>query len=126
MTPFMRLCVLVVMFPLGGCASLRVVDDGNLDKTQLAHVVSDYRVRAGAPVNVYLRSVDGIALQFWQNSADIEPGLHRLLVDCTVPATERTSRHVLNVALEAGVSYRLEAEANERVGCTRVELIEQQ
>ncbi len=114
---------LVLLAGLSACTSLRVAETA-VAKDQLAQVISDYRLRAGAPVNVYLRSVDGLALQFWQNTADIEAGLHRLLVDCSVTALEKTSRHVLNVALEAGVRYRLEAEADDRQGCTRVSLVE--
>jgi hypothetical protein len=47
-----------------------------------------------------------------------------LLVDCSVVATDKLSRHELNVSLESGVHYRLNAEANDQQGCTRVSLEE--
>ncbi|MGD9843134.1 MAG: hypothetical protein AB7F79_00145 [Steroidobacteraceae bacterium] len=118
---------MVLMLTLAGltaCSSLRVTGTEGLTAERLAHVSSDYRLRAGAPVNVYLRSVDGQALKFWQRAADIEAGSHRLLVDCAVSASQKLSRHVLDVSLEAGVRYYLLAEANDQRGCTRVSLEE--
>src|ERR1700741_4176652 len=94
------------------------------DKSAAAHVIGDYHLRAGAAVNVFLRSVDDQPLHFWQHAADIEAGSHRLLVDCAVVATDKLSRHELNVSLESGVRYRLSAEANDQQGCTRVMLEE--
>lgn len=93
-------------------------------KAQSAHVSGDYHVRAGAVVNVFLRSIDDQPLHFWQHAVDAEAGSHRLLVDCSVTATDKLSRHELNVSLEAGVHYRLVAEANDQQGCTRVSLEE--
>lgn len=106
------------------CATLKVESTESSAASQPAHVSGDYRLRAGAAVNVFLRSVDGQALHFWQHAADIEAGQHRLLVDCSVVATDKLSRHELNVLLEAGVRYRLDAEANDQQGCTRVILQE--
>lgn len=105
------------------CFTLRT-DANSSDKSQPAHVSGDYHVRAGAAVNVFLRSVDDQPLHFWQHAADIDAGSHRLLVDCSVVATQKLSRHELNVSLEAGVHYRLSAEANDQQGCTRVMLEE--
>jgi hypothetical protein len=121
---FNRVLLLIMLTSLNGCASLRVTGAEGLSAQQLAHVSSDYRVRAGAPVSVYLRSVDGQSLQFWQHAADIEAGPHRLLVDCSVRASNKLSRHELNVSLEAGVYYSLRAEASDQQGCTRVILEE--
>jgi hypothetical protein len=73
---------------------------------------------------VFLRSVDDQPLHFWQHAADIGAGQHRLLVDCSVVATQKLSRHELNVSLESGVRYRLNAEANDQQGCTRITLDE--
>ncbi len=110
--------------PIGGCFSLRAYETGALGSAPPARVVGDYRLRAGALVNVFLRSVDDQPLQFWQYSADMDAGAHRLLVDCEVTATGKLSRHVLNVLLENGVRYRLSAEASDQQGCTRVSLEE--
>lgn len=106
------------------CFTLRADQAKSSDKSQPAHVSGDYHVRAGAAVNVFLRSVDDQPLHFWQHAADIDAGSHRLLVDCSVVATQKLSRHELNVSLEAGVHYRLSAEANDQQGCTRVMLEE--
>lgn len=109
---------------LNGCFSLRAYDVQALGNDQPAKIIGDYRLRAGAVVNVFLRSVDDRPLHFWQHAADVDAGAHRLLVDCSVTATDKVSRHELNVSLEAGVRYRLSAEASDQQGCTRVDLEE--
>jgi hypothetical protein len=108
----------------GGCFTLAANQAEESGKSAPAHVIGDYHLRAGAAVNVFLRSVDDQPLHFWQHAADIGAGSHRLLVDCSVVATDKLSRHELNVSLEAGVRYRLSAEANDQQGCTRVMLEE--
>lgn len=119
------LCVPVLLL-LSACATLQAYDPQALGKSRPAQVSGDYHLRAGAAVNVFLRSVDDQALQFWQHAADLDAGPHRLLVDCAVTATGKLSRHELNVSLEAGVRYRLSAEANDQQGCTLVKLEELQ
>jgi hypothetical protein len=108
----------------GACFTLHADQEKSSDNSQPAHVSGDYHLRAGAALNVFLRSVDDQPLHFWQHAADIDAGSHRLLVDCSVVATQKLSRHELNVSLEAGVRYRLSAEANDQQGCTRVMLEE--
>lgn len=119
-----KLLLILLLSGLTACTSMRLAGTDALAAAQLAHVNSDYRIRAGAPVSVYLRSVDGQALHFWQHAADVEAGAHRLLVDCAVPASQKLSRHELNVTLEAGVHYNLRADANPQQGCTRITLEE--
>jgi hypothetical protein len=116
-------CLLITALATSSSACF-TLSTASSDKSAPAHVAGDYHVRAGAPVNVFLRSVDDQPLHFWQHAADVEAGLHRLLVDCSVVATQKLSRHELNVALDAGVRYRLSAEANDQQGCTRVTLEE--
>jgi hypothetical protein len=117
--------VMVLALASSACVTLRAEQpDAKAGNAAPAHVIGDYHVRAGALVNVFLRSVDDQHLHFWQHAADIDAGLHRLLVDCSVVATQKLSRHELNVSLEAGVRYRLTAEANDQQGCTRVTLEE--
>lgn len=106
---------------LSGCATLHMPADA-ADHDAKARVSGDYRLRAGAPVNVYLRSVDGVALKFWEHAADMPSGEHRLLVDCQVTAADKLSRHELVVTLEPGARYRLTAEATPTAGCTAVTL----
>lgn len=121
-----RALLLVLPWLLTGCFnmfSVRVAKDAQ-DREPLAHVSGDYHVRAGAEVNVFLRSVDDVPLKFWQHAADIDAGEHRLLVDCTVVSTQKLSRHELVVTLEPGAKYQLVAEATPHQGCTQVSLQE--
>lgn len=108
---------------LGGCFSLRAYDHAELGEMP-AHIKGDYRVSAGTPVQVLLRSVDDRPLEFWQHAADVLPGQHRLLVDCNVTEGQHLSRHELNVDVEAGVTYRLKADATSQSGCSNVYLEE--
>jgi len=107
----------------GGCATVNLSDDGETAKDALAHIRGDYRVTAGLPVTVTLRSVDGKALKFWQSAADVSSGKHRLLVDCRVAAAEKLSRHELNVDVHAGEHYYFTAEASPHQGCTEVKFV---
>lgn len=109
----------VAMLSAGGCFSLRGYDRAELHETP-AHINGDYRVTAGLPVKVLLREVDDQPLKFWQHAADVSAGEHRLLVDCSVADGNHLSRHELNVDTDAGVTYRLRAEATSQSGCTRV------
>jgi hypothetical protein len=118
------LFILVLTLSCAGCATLRAYDPQQLGSAQPAHVSGDYHLRAGALVNVFLRSVDDKPLHVWQHAADLDAGSHRLLVDCQVTATDKLSRHELNVSLESGVRYRLSAESTDQQGCTLVKLDE--
>ena len=111
---------LLIMLLCSGCATVNLSEDGEKAKDALAHIRGDYRVTAGLPVTVTLRSVDGIALKYWQSGADVSSGKHRLLVDCRVAAAEKLSRHELNVDVHAGDYYYFEAEASPHEGCTNV------
>ena len=107
---------------LSGCVAVHAGGMSSKATDTLARVSGDYRVSAGAPVSVYLRSIDGRSLQFWQHAADVEAGSHRLLVDCAVAATKKLTRYELNVTLNAGVKYSLRAEATPQHGCTQVSI----
>lgn len=124
MTKLNPVALVAITLLSSGCAHLKAYDPAKLGNDKPAEVSGDYRLRAGAVVNVFLRSIDDQPLQFWQHSAQVDAGPHRLLVDCAVTATDKLSRHELNVSLEAGVRYRLSAEANDQQGCTLVKLEE--
>jgi len=117
-----KLCLLMVCSALSGCVTLQADSLSGGASSSVARISGDYRIRAGAPVSVYLRSVDGQSLTFWQNAADVGVGSHRLLVDCAVATTKELSRHELNVAVDVGAHYSLRAEATSQQGCTRVYL----
>lgn len=106
-----------------GCATVNLADDDETTPDALARIMGDYRVTAGLPVTVTLRSVDGKALKFWQYAADVSSGKHRLLVDCHVVASDKLSRHEMNVDVHAGERYRLVATASPREGCTDIKFV---
>jgi hypothetical protein len=105
---------LLVGLMLTGCGTMRAYDGEKRTDEELAHIAGDWRVRAGAPLSLILRRVDENDLGLRYSGAAVLPGAHRLLVDCTVSATEgaqaRVSRHELNVELYEGARYRLQAE----------------
>jgi len=106
-----------------GCATVNLSEEGETAKDALARVSGDYRVTAGLPVTITLRSVDGMALKFWQSAADVQAGNHRLLVDCRVAATEHVARYELNVTVHAGERYGFASEASPHAGCTEVKFV---
>jgi len=117
---WMRAVVLSVMsLSLSACGSLRAYDQAQLGSMP-AHIHGDYRVSAGVPVKVLLRSVDDKPLRFWQSAAEVLDGEHRLLIDCEVTQGQHLSRHELKVSVAAGVTYRLRADATPQSGCTNV------
>lgn len=118
-----KFTVLAVVLLCGGCATVNLTEDAEKSKDAVARISGDYRVTAGLPVTVTLRSVDGTALKFWQSAADVGSGKHRLLVDCRVAATEKLARYELNVTVYAGERYGFVATATPREGCTEVKFV---
>jgi len=77
----------------------------------------------GAPLAVILRKVDRRELGFSESSAEVLPGKHSLLVDCRIRETSSTSRHSLDVEVEAGRRYRLVADSAKGLrGCVDVRI----
>jgi hypothetical protein len=101
---------LLVGLMLSGCGTMQAYDGEKRTRDELAHIVGDWRVRAGGPLSLILRRVDENDVGLRYSGADVLPGTHRLLVDCTVSETGRVSRHELNVELFEGVKYRLRAD----------------
>ena len=95
---------------LTGCFSLQAYDGPRLSKTEVAHVRGDSRFRAGAPVAVILRKIDDKDLDPRYSSVDALPGKHTLLVDCQVAETRSITRYPIELYLEPGAKYALEAE----------------
>lgn len=94
---------------------------------ELAHIMGDLRVSAGEPLSLILRRVDENDLGLRYSDAAVLPGMHRLLVDCTVLATDKVSRHELNVELYAGARYRIRAETgpgNRECSAVRLEQVD--
>jgi hypothetical protein len=89
------------------CSTLKAYDGDPLPASDTATVSGDYRIRAGAPVSLLLRRIDGIDLSFDQHAATVLPGRHALLVDCQLEDLGVVSRHSLDVELGAGRRYSL-------------------
>ena len=102
------LVIVSVSLTLFGCQSLRGYEGPHRPTRDLAHIAGDSRI-AGAPLSVILRRVDEQDLGLLQSSVEVLPGEHNLLIDCTVTESKQTSRHHLDVEVDAGVKYRLVA-----------------
>jgi hypothetical protein len=104
-------CFLTMVFALGlmtlsSCMSLRAYDGERRDNDEVATVLGDFKVRAGAPVSLLLRKVDERVVDVRYSSVKLLPGKHRLLIDCKVQ-DGGTSRYALEEELSAGVRYRI-------------------
>jgi hypothetical protein len=95
---------------LAGCFSLQAYDGPRQPKAELAHVSGDPRLRSGVPVSVFLRKVDDRDLDPRYRAVDVIPGKHTLLVDCQIAETRNVTRFPLEMYLEPGTRYALEAE----------------
>jgi len=102
-----RLALPLLALASAGCGTLKAYDGNALPASDTATVSGDYRVRAGAPVSLLLRRIDGIDLSLGQYAATVLPGRHTLLVDCQLEDLGVVSRHSLDVELAAGRRYSL-------------------
>ena len=118
-----RLVALTVVLACNGCATAQLYDGPRRSADEVAHITGDLRITAGSPLTVVLRQVDETPLNIGQNSVDILPGKHRLLVDCRIAETENVSRHAVDVEVASGRRYKLVAEAGPGLReCTQVTL----
>jgi hypothetical protein len=118
-----RLVALTVVLACSGCATAQLYDGPRRSADEVAHIAGDLRINAGSPLTVVLRQVDETPLNIGQNSVDILPGKHRLLVDCRIAETEHVSRHAVDVEVDSGRRYKLVAEAGPGLReCTQVTL----
>lgn len=94
---------------LHGCMTLKAYEGPRLPVDEVARVQGDYKVRAGAPVSLLLRQVDGLTVDIRYSAVELLPGMHTLLVDCSLLGGS-ASRHRLNVDLAADRRYVIVAE----------------
>ncbi len=113
--------VILLMLLPAGCATERAYDGPRLPAAERALVHADPAVSAGLPVQLRLRQVDERSIPLAASSVELQPGPHRLLVDCRVTESGTTQRFTLDVELEPGGKYRLVAVASTR-NCEAVEL----
>lgn len=109
---------------LCACAAAPLYEGPARPLTELARIDGDPRVSAGLPLAAVIRKVDARTVGFTVAHVLIEPGAHRLLVDCILAATHTTTRFDLAVEVEAGHRYALVADAapgNQRCGAVRLE-----
>jgi hypothetical protein len=124
MTPRLRPWVAIAA-ALGaqGCMTAQTYEGPRLARDEVARIVGDMRFTAGAPISVVLRQVDEQALSLGQNSVDVLPGKHSVLVDCRIQETESITRHRIEQDFFAGRTYRLLAETGPGVReCTAVHI----
>jgi hypothetical protein len=104
----MRLPILIFYAACAaGCVTQQAYEGPKRSRDEVAHISGDLRFNAGVPVTALLRRVDEQALGVAQSSVDVEPGRHRLLVDCKVQESGNTTRHSLDIEVHAGLRYRL-------------------
>ncbi len=99
------------LMTLSGCLSLRAYDGGKRANDEVATVLGDFKVRAGAPISVLLRKVDDYVVDVRYSSVKVLPGKHRLLIDCQVQGGG-TSRYAIEEDLSAGARYRIVADTD--------------
>lgn len=120
---YTHLTVAALPLLLAGCLTLKGYEGPRLPYDELAHVQGDYKMRAGAPVSLLLRQVDGITVDVRFSAVALLPGQHSLLVDCSIGAAGG-GRHRLQVDLVAGRRYVIVAETGPgNRECTDVRLL---
>ncbi|MFZ8886723.1 MAG: hypothetical protein ACO213_08620 [Steroidobacteraceae bacterium] len=111
---FARAAAAISPLLLLGCTALQAYDGPALPRAEVAILRADPVLSAGLPVEVVLRKVDETPIPPARNVVAVLPGAHTLIVDCRLPAQGSTTRFVLEVEVEAGTSYRMEADATAR------------
>lgn len=111
-------CALLV-----SCGTGRSYEGPKRPADEVARITGDFRVTAGSPVTVILLKVDEYEVSLSENSVEVLPGMHKLLVECRVAETKSVSRFTIEAELYEGVRYRLVPEiAPGMRGCSAVEL----
>jgi hypothetical protein len=106
---------------LVGCATGQGYEGPKRSTDEVARIVGDFRVTAGAPVTVILLKVDDYEVGIGESSVDVLPGTHTLLVDCRVAETKSVSRFTIEAAFYEGNRYRLIPQTAPGMrGCTAV------
>ena len=91
------------------CATGQGYEGPRLGADEVARITGDLRVTAGSPVTVILRKVGDYELGINENSVEVLPGTHRLIVDCRVAETKSIARFTVDAEVYGGQRYRLVA-----------------
>jgi hypothetical protein len=112
----------LLLLGMSGCRTAQSYAGERRSKDEVARITGDTPIN-GAPLAVILRKVDRRELGFSESSVEVLPGKHALLVDCRIRETSSTTRHTLDVDVEAGGRYRLTADAAKGMrGCVDVRI----
>jgi hypothetical protein len=95
---------------VAACSTYQTYEGAKRPRNEVAVIVGDYRIRAGAPISLYLRQVDGVDVPVTDHGAEVLAGQHKLLVDCIIAETHAISRHEIDADVLAGYRYKLVAE----------------
>jgi len=114
----------MLLLAAAGCATFQAYDGEHRASSEVAVISGDAKFRASMPLALVIRSVDGHTVDARYSSVALLPGKHSLLIDCQVGGSGATaSRHELNVEVEPGVHYRLQADMRPgNRSCERVAL----
>lgn len=119
------LCVLAALaLPLAGCATMRGYEGPARAGRDVAVIVGSPPISAGLPLAAVLRKVDERVVVLGYSKVAVEPGEHRVLVDCVMAATHSTTRHELKFEAYSGRRYVLVPESapgNAACGGVRVD-----
>ena len=106
-----RLPAAIALVALAGCATYQAYDGAARPAGETAIIRGDAKLRAGLPLALVIRSVDGRAVDLRYSSVAVAPGHHEVIVDCQVGgASGSTSRHHVELDAQGGESYRLQAD----------------
>jgi hypothetical protein len=118
-----KLWIAVTGALLVACGTGRSYEGPKRPADEVARITGDFRVTAGSPVTVILLKVDDYEVSLSENSVEVLPGTHKLLVDCRVAETKSVSRFTIEAELYEGVRYRLVPQISPGMrGCSAVEL----
>jgi len=109
---------------LAACATQRAYEGPARSRGDIAVIEGGPAVNAGLPIVPIIRKIDDRVVHFGYSQVAVEPGTHRVLVDCVMQSAHTTTRHELSIEVYPGRRYRLvgESEAgNRRCGTVRVE-----
>jgi hypothetical protein len=114
--------VSVAFAALAACATFQAYDGPARPAAETAIVRGDAKLRAGLPLALVIRSVDGREVDLRYSSVAVTSGHHVLIVDCQLDgAAGASSRHHVELDADGGESYRLQAEMRPgNASCQRV------
>jgi len=109
---------------LAACATQQAYEGPARSRSDIAVIEGGPAVNAGLPIVPIIRKIDDRVVHFGYSQVAVEPGTHRVLVDCVMQSAHTTTRHELSIEAYPGRRYVLSGESepgNRRCGAVRVE-----